>query len=459
MRQTKRAPVAGIETRRVGQAEVAPVAGDVGSEVAFVYAKLLGVPLFFLSHARADAADPYFKTFLDDFRNELRGVIGVPTVDGLAFRDAEDIPLGAPWEAALERALLDAQTFFAMLSPTYIQRPACNKEWAGFEWRLAQRGGASPPDLLLPLMWIPIPEADLPPAVRQRQYRNAALGPTYMAKGLRAVVRRAGTEYGELLTALAEHVRDLVRRHPLPSPPALPRPDQLPDPFGLEKPAAAGPAPGHGTSPGPAPAGPKHVEFIVVAAPGHELGAVRRALTAYGAAFDDWCPYVPVHEDRVGLLVQKIAFAENLTANLFPVARDIVDRVRAARARNTLVVLVVDVWSLMLRDYRDTMKLYDGAERLANAGVLVVWNHADDETVGSKQRLVDALGKAFPNLTTIGDPQAFHGELGTPDELTEKLRATLHVLRRRIALFGEVIRKAEGDATIAKPLLSVQGAA
>jgi len=416
------------------------------------------VSLFFLSHARADAADPYFETFITDFQKELRGVIGAPNVDGLAFRDTDDIPLGAAWEPALSRALLACRTFFAMLSPTYIQRPACNREWAAFEWRLQTHGGSSPLDLLLPLIWIPIPGSDLPAAVKRRQYTNAALGPTYTAKGLRFVVRRAGPEYLDLLTALAEHVRDLVRGPALPSPAALPPPDQLSDPFGLEKPAPAThtPAP---AAPAAPPGGPKHVEFIVVAAAGHELGAVRRAVTAYGAAFDDWCPFQPAHEDRVGLLVQKIAFAENLTAGLLPVAQDIVARVRAARTRNTLVVLVVDVWALLLPHYSEYMQLFDAAERLANAGVLVVWNHADGETVTSRHRLVGALGGAFPNLTSVEDPQAFHGELGTPDELADKLRTTLHALRRRVALFGRVIRRAEGDATIAKPLLAAPGAA
>jgi FxsC-like protein len=417
---------------------------------------------FFLSHARADA-DPYLETFLNDFREELRGAIGATSVEGLAFRDTEDIPLGAPWEPALARALLGCRTFFAMLSPTYLKRPACNKEWAGFEWRLEQHGGAAAPDLLLPLVWIPIPDSDLPQAVRQRQYMHAALGQTYKDKGLRVMVRRAGAEYYDLLTTLAAHVRDLLRQPALPSPPGLPPPDQLPDPFGIEQPAPATASPaasGAGaTATGASAGGPKHVQFIVVAAPGNELGAVRRALNAYGAAFDDWCPYQPVQADRVGLLVQKIAYAESLTTGLNPVAQDIVAQVKRARDSNTLVVLVVDVWSLLLPSYRSYMRLFDAAERLANAGVLVVWNLADVETIESKQRLADALDRSFFHLTSMEAPLAFHRQVETPDDLTEKLRATLHTLRRRIILFGEVIRKAEGTVPIAKPLLTVPGAA
>jgi hypothetical protein len=146
---------------------------------------------FFLSHARADA-DPYFETFYRDFIEELRGKVGAPNVDGLGFRDTEDIALGALWRPEIERALLESRTFLAMLSPTYIKRPACAKEWAGFEWRLRRQGGAATA-LLLPLVWIPTPPGDLPAVVQARQFAHAALGRTYVTHGLRVVVQRAGT--------------------------------------------------------------------------------------------------------------------------------------------------------------------------------------------------------------------------------------------------------------------------
>jgi FxsC-like protein len=401
----------------------------------------------FLSYARADGKDPYFETFIEDFIEELRGRIGSPTAEGLVFRDSDSIELGAPWEAKLERALIEAKTFLAMLSPTYVQRPACGKEWACFEWRLLTMGGDNPPDLLLPLMWIPIPDSDVPPAIRRRQHASSGLGTSYAARGLRYVVQRGGPEYRDLLTALADHVRELARLHALPAPPALVAPDDLPNPFAM--PAIAR---GSGNVP-VVPGGPKHVEFVVVAARQLELKAERTAVTAYGAEGHDWCPYLPVLDKRIGLLVQKIALEEDLTAGFVPVTDNLIQYLQDARAKNTLVVLVVDVWSLRLASYRAYMNQFDRAERFVNAGVLVLWNFADGETLGSKQRLVDSLQVAFPNLTVMKDPQAFHEQLGTPDELVDKLRATLYVLRRRITDLGEVIRRAEGMAPIAKPLL------
>jgi FxsC-like protein len=411
------------------------------------------VSLVFMSYARSDV-DPYFETFYRDFVRELRGCLGNNSTDNLVFRDSSDIPLGARWEPTIERRLLDCRVFVAMVSPTYLRRRACSKEWASVEWRLQHGDSESPSALLLPLKWIPVLNDDVPSAVRERQAVHVSLGNSYARRGLRHVVQRAGAEYHELLTALAERVRDAVRA-PAPQAPAeLMAPDQLPDLFGLD----ASPIAIH-ADPLKPPGGPKHVEFIVVAARQDELAAERNVTVAYGSEFDEWRPYLPKLDTRIGLLVQKVALEQNLTAGVAAVAHNIVSHLQGARTRNTLAVLLVDVWSLQLERYRGYMKLFDSAERLANAGVLVVWNLGDGETPARREALLDGLRFAFPNLTVVKDPLAFHEQIGTHDELIAKLRDTLQILRRRIIEFGSVIRKAEGIAPIAQPLLIGPGAA
>lgn len=405
----------------------------------------------FLSYARTDA-DRYFERFVRDFKEELRGRIGVPTSDDLVFRDSNNVPLGSAWRPELQRALLVCRTFIAMLSPTYVRRPECSKEWAGFEWRMQTSSSATPAELLLPLMWIPIPDADMPPAIENRQLAHASLGSTYARLGLRCVVQNAGAEYRTLLTTLAELVRDLVRQHVLWSPSVLMPPGQLPDPFAMAKLSPASTSASTTSFAG----GPRHVEFIVVAACQVELRASRALVTAYGAAFDEWCPYLPVHPGRVGLLVQTIALQEQLTAGLLPAAQNIVAHLRGACARNMLVVLVVDVWSLQLHSYRSWMNLFD-RERFPNAGVLVVWNRDDSETFSRRNELADALRAAFPNLIAMKEP-TFH-EPDCVEELCKKLHEILSMLRQRVTEFGEVMRKAEGFAVISKPLLHGPGGA
>jgi hypothetical protein len=315
--------------------------------VICVHAKLLDVvmppdaPCFFLSYARADA-DEYFERFYEDFRNELRGQLGRHTVDGLAFRDSDDISLGELWKPGIERALLACRTFFAMLSPTYLERPECRREWAGFEWRLARYGPAGPPHLLLPVMWRPIPDHKLPPAIQQRQYKHARLGAAYASRGLRYLARRRGSSYHDFLEALAEDMCAAMGQPALPPASSLPAPDQLGDPFAIASPPST-------VIPAVAPArtgGPGYVEFIVVAGSETEIRAVRQAVAAYGAGIDDWCPYLPAREDRATVLVQEIALQEKFSTGRTSVPQDIVAHVERARDSNTLVVLVVDAWSL-----------------------------------------------------------------------------------------------------------------
>jgi hypothetical protein len=188
----------------------------------------------FLSHARADAGDIYFATFVADFVDELRARVGAHTTDGLAFFD-DSVPLGAAWEPTVAHALRECRTFIAMLSPTYLHQRSCADEWAYFEWRLGAAAGPVP-DLLLSLIWIPVPDDDLPPAVRRLRRGHSSFGAAYASGGLRHVVQRGGAEYRELLTAIAEHVRNLVRLPSLTSLPASAHPEDLPDPFSMSPP-------------------------------------------------------------------------------------------------------------------------------------------------------------------------------------------------------------------------------
>jgi FxsC-like protein len=426
------------------------------------------VPPCFLSYARADA-DPYFNGFVTDFVNELRAQLGETDSAGLMFRDTKDIPLGAKWEPELEHALRTCRVFLAMLSPTYIRRPRCSKEWAYFEWRLGATGTDGPPHRLVTLEWVPIPPDDRPPAVQARQFKHDALGTGYAVHGLRYLVQHGGSPYMTFLTALARVVRDLIRGTALPEPPAEPAgrtPDgrqltglaALRDPFSLAAPVA----PAAGAAAGPvAPAaaaaaaigGPKHVEFIVVAARQDELAAIRNGLAAWGVDVTEWCPYRPADDTSAIVMMQTVATTERMSSAPRAAPPSVVDLLREARASNTLVVLVVDVWSLELPAYRTVMWSLDGAERFPNAGVLVVWNLDDHETTGRQDQLGWALRVSFPTLMVMKDPLVFHDQLGTPAQLTDKLRATLHELKRRIADFGDVMRMARGPAPIAKPLL------
>ena len=64
------------------------------------------------------------------------------------------------------------------------------------------------------------PTHPVPPAHRARQLTYTALGSSYAARGLRYVMQRTSAEYRDLLTALADRLRDLVQSPASPPPPA-----------------------------------------------------------------------------------------------------------------------------------------------------------------------------------------------------------------------------------------------
>jgi hypothetical protein len=165
----------------------------------------------FISYARADGVDGLVRRFAADLAEELRARSGVNTIDGLVFRDVAGIEIGETYETVLRRELRSCKAFVALLSPTYVERPACETEWAAFAWRLERAG--SPP-LLFPICWRYF--EPLPPMLAKVQNAHESLGETYAREGLRFLVETRPAEYKEFVFRLAERLHDAMKAHPLP---------------------------------------------------------------------------------------------------------------------------------------------------------------------------------------------------------------------------------------------------
>ncbi len=389
----------------------------------------------FMSSAKEDTEDPCFEKFAKDFRHELGLVCVNEPAEELLFHRAHSIQFGENWEAKVEDALCSTKTFIAMISPRYLRSSEITTELKRFEWRLTNYGQVDSAALLLPLLWIPTP--DKPSQIDGLQAANVLLGKTYAARGMRYLVQMGGAAYRRALGALVEHMRNLIAGPSLPPSASLP----------ISK-----------LSIQSTELGPKHVEFIVVAARRDEIDSmkIRSALDAYGRDPCDWCPYVPDVNARIGLLVQPIASAEGLTSNPIAGDHDLTKRLQEARAKNTMIILIVDIWSLKLSSYINFVAALD-RERFHNAGVLVLWNTYDGDNVVNETDLALQLRAAFFNLTTAKDPKVFHERLSTVFELRNRLRATLHELRRRIIAYGEVMRRPPGSPPIPQPHISGPG--
>ena len=268
---------------------------------------------FFLSYARADE-DGYIAKFFDDLAREVRRQSGM-NGDEAGFQDYASMRVGTPWAQDLFDALNTSPTFVALCSPSYFTSEFCGREWTLFSARAEryrQQHGELP-KTLVPVIWVPA--RDVPDPVRQLQLTDPELGEIYAREGVYHLLRlrKYRQDYLIFLRALANRLLDVARRHRTPSLDAgypladiesafhgrRPRPasggagwrdftDALaPEPRG-EPVTSATVAPHRSQR-----AGPKHVNFVIVAGYRRELTEIRNELHHYGADPFEWRRTVP----------------------------------------------------------------------------------------------------------------------------------------------------------------------
>jgi len=202
--------------------------------------------------------------------------------------------------------------------------------------------------------------------------------------------------------------------------------------------------------------GPSYVEFVLVVGRSNELAAVREDIESYGDEPVDWRPYYPEYERRVGPFVQYVVAREDFTSRFLQLAPDLIDKLNQAKAKNNIVVLIVDVWTIRLQRYHYFMREYDERSFL-NCAVLIPWNDQNDETEQNRDTLENALRTAFQYKTVAKDPKSFREEITSFNQLDHELCDVLMEIRRRITETGEVARRAEAEGIIVQPQISGPG--
>ncbi|HSN86257.1 MAG TPA: TIR-like protein FxsC, partial [Thermoanaerobaculia bacterium] len=173
--------------------------------------------VFFLSYARADAADGFLDTFFEHLREAVRGRTGMAP-ERIGFRDTSDIQPGELWPDELEAALCCCRAFVSLFSPTYFAREACGKELALFHARLGAQASGPPPPLVIPVLWIPLrrQHQELPSSILRIQHSHEDFGTLYAQKGLRYLLSVGkNQEYRELVESFADKLVNAVETHPL----------------------------------------------------------------------------------------------------------------------------------------------------------------------------------------------------------------------------------------------------
>ncbi|HKT05253.1 MAG TPA: TIR-like protein FxsC [Rugosimonospora sp.] len=401
---------------------------------------------FFLSYARGDD-NVFIQQFFRDLSSEVRAHAGLRNDQEVGFLDLHSIGVGEAWSARLMSALSDSRCFIALCSPRYFLSEPCGKEWTVFAARLAayQQANSVRPPALLPLIWLP--PRYLPPVVEELQYTSDALPDEYGSKGLRQLLRlqRLRDSYLEFVSELASQIVETAHAHPLPPLEALPPFAEVPNAFPPSAEAINNSVP---VGPPPAALSPQsHYVHFVVAAPSRDqlaappLSSPRRDHAYYGEQPVDWSPYQPTMPTPIAKYAAAIAERRSFA----PVVADISmlgHRIDEARARNQIVVLLLDVWSTHLHGHRDALSECGSRDQLGEeptTAVLVPSNPDDVETQAQWPGFADEVRGFFPHRAPHGDT-LFRPSVLSHLAFDADLQVVLEVARNRTFVTGQVFR-------------------
>ncbi|MFI5701300.1 FxsC protein [Streptomyces xanthochromogenes] len=344
-------------------------------------------PYFFLSHAPAGlgagGGDPdlWVGRLFDDLCRGVAELTALPDGTPAGFMDRGPRP-GTGWSEELGRSLASCRVFVPLLSPRYFASERCGKQWYAFAQRAIRHRAATdrPADAIVPALWVPVPNRQLPLSAAQLDFDHRGLGERYATDGLYGLIklRLLADEYQRAVHHLARHIVGAARATRV-------GPGRPPDARTL--PSAFGAAPG-----------PRPLRVTVAAPTLGELPAGRdRAY--YGESPLDWNPYHPATRRPLALIAEDIVGSLNYrpTVASFDEERPADGPQAPARPE----ILLVDRWALRDERRRARLAALDAADR-PWIGVVVPWNRADPQSRAATDELAARTAAALPFRTHHG---------------------------------------------------------
>jgi FxsC-like protein len=395
--------------------------------------------VFFFSHARDDyTADVYLAEFFKDLSEEVRKLLGLGKNDSVGFRDTKDIGLGQEWAPELLEALQHSKVLVCIVTPLYFNRSWCGKEIEFFRLRQMELGSPTPKhSFIVPICWVP---ADCPSAFAKLTFYQEDLPGAYLADGLLIYCLSRNSyeaEYWQCVRTLAKKIKfAATQEKPLPKLQTSPKLDILKSAFESESLVAS-------------EGGVKSsIEPVAIR---KELQQRNKRRCEYYDEHIGAC-WRPFSEKKIGALVSGLASRCDLLPYNRTLDKDFESNLRSARDSNTLVVLIVDAWTIdLLSEYRARVKEYDD-NCSTHCTAFVIWNEGDEETEINMQRLEARVITSFPNSATK-KPIYFRPAIRNQQDLEALLRETLERLRNRILEYERVVRSLDQSSYKEKPVL------
>nr|WP_159059554.1 TIR-like protein FxsC [Streptomyces antibioticus] len=357
----------------------------------------VAAPYFFLSYARMprdgyDTMDPDFwvQRFFRDLSEHILQLTDVSGRPG--FMDSS-MRTGQLWNDEMARSLSACRVFVPLYSPRYFVSSWCGKEWAAFQRRQVhyrRHEDHGPSSAVVPVLWAPVPEHQLPDSVRSVQYVQPEIGRRYEDFGLYGLLKvssfrrdyeRAVLHIARSIVEVAENV--VVERG---DGSAF---DTAYDAFAARPPRT------------------RRVRISVAAGTRDGLPE-GRSPDYYGPTPLDWNPFHPDSTQPVAQVAAEIVERLDYRAEV----REFDD---TAVADEVPEILLLDRWVLRDPEYRKRLGTFDGGQR-STAGLMVPWNEADPDSAEAGDELVARTESTLPRHVARGQQAAVSAVSGVPDE-------------------------------------------
>jgi FxsC-like protein len=453
---------------------------------------------FFFSYARNDCSK-YLERFLEKLRERV-AFLTIRSKEEVGFRDNQNIDVASRWPDELADALASCRSFIPVFTPTYFTRPMCGREWSVFQSRIEQHLSAHPdriPGLVLPVLWCAprhLP-SDLRPEIRQIQFTHEDFGELYCKEGLLYLMQRPQQCKRQIVDFVDRFAETLIaatklwnlptsRRYALnevdsyfeskTTVPHRAHSDGSGDSSGaarlcageLRVPAAGAaenlspetnPAEDGGvrTSKSTAARGPRCAQFIFVAATRDEFSAVSqpRDLAAYEDQVAFWKPFLPPQEDAIYAVVTHTACRLKMMPSQIELDADIDLLIEQARKEETILVIVIDPWSLLLPRYAGIMRRCDRVDAY-NYAILVAWNRQDAQTNNHAQVLMSTLRESFVNKWSNRPANFYHDTVDSLESFNSALMHALSRAQNNILEARGFVREVAGNGPSKLPIVS-----
>ena len=196
--------------------------------------------------------------------------------------------------------------------------------------------------------------------------------------------------------------------------------------------------------------GPRLAQFIFVVGNRSELSSIRNNIECYGDTGWEWRPF-HMEDYEAGILAQKIATEKKVQFVNLEFAGHLIEKIKDAENNNSVVIIIVDPWSVTINSYKNFLSEYDNSNYI-NSGVIIPWDLSDGETEQTKEALKANLYEALCHCI-IGNRSGLHDDIFSIEDFEESISIAIDEARSRIMKFAKVYQKIEGDTSVAFPII------